>query len=1088
VTETVRTDPTARPPDANGGTPSPAPAHASRSARTVRATASRWFQRPARTWPGRVSIIAGSAAIALGVSDAINRRFLAPGGMQVTTDVVGFPTLRNFDSVHYTELFALAAVVFPVIMLVSFVVLDRIVPRVFARIGNERVVNGAGVAGRLAIPGAALGLAVAAAGLQTGGAAVMATMVLGAVAWAVVVGAAAFVLDRLRPGESYAFRLAEANALAVPATLLGLAAVSTATGVEVLDTDTVEYHPFLPWWLAVVGVALVVGLVAWRLRSAGPGIEDRRAFERDTVALVAGSVIVFLITAKLPGAFAQMDVFHEGEFLATATMLRDGLFPWRDLLFIHGPLHDGLVTMLGFAVFGDTRWGGFAGVGVLATPLAFVFAWILLARVLRANWAVLAGYPLLLAAGWEFFDGLVLSSVSLRMAFLPLVALLAIRALRSSAVGWSVALGAVLFVAFVLTPEFIFPLVALAVAVVGFEWVDGRGLRWRRRFSRTLAAAAGGVGAAGVFALWLLANGALDDFVFYFRTFAPDHELTGAFPIDVGVNGFKYLVAGVLPWVLAVVTGMYFAWRLATRRALRAADWVIGSLAIAGLIYYPKFLARADGHVYGQMVFALPLLIYALARGLEPGDRDLEQSAPGRAPRHALSVVVVGALLVTAVEPALRALGDISEQFRPEVATAAPEGRLGYQVDALPAGMIDDMRTVIDAVGPDARVFDLSNQPATLYYLLGLPSPTRYVHVSMAIREPNQTDLIEELEAEPPELVLYWSDTMGLPHWDGIINPVRHYDVSQYVLENYRPWVAVHGQTFYLRNDIDPPDVASFAGDLSVEPATYLRGDLPPCDWGTAPMYLDSAPQVGTDGETLVTELVVALAQFTGWAAPVDGVVPHRVLAVTGDGRVVSEARADQPRPDLAPTDPESVNSGFTLTAPLVAGELADDVHVMAVTEGGAVAAVGDGAPLAAGTALRWSGGTAVVGSGAGGSIDGSGITAPPADERILRVDLPPGSTETYDWLEVDLAGEPAEVAFTLTDTYGSNELDVSARPIGQGIHFETLARDIDRFLVQGASCAQWREFGGDTLYLRYGVPNDVTLTLQRSVVPPGSG
>ncbi len=54
------------------------------------------------------------------------------------------------------------------------------------------------------------------------------------------------------------------------------------------------------------------------------------------------------------------------------------------------------------------------------------------------------------------------------------------------------------------------------------------------------------------------------------------------------VNGFEYLVAGVLPWVLAVVTGVYFAWRLASRRALRVADWVIGSLAIAGLIYLPE--------------------------------------------------------------------------------------------------------------------------------------------------------------------------------------------------------------------------------------------------------------------------------------------------------------------------------------------------------------------------------------------------------------------------------------------------------------------------------------------------------------------
>ena len=101
---------------------------------------------------GILSLLAGSAAIALGLCDAINHWFLAPGGLQVSTDVVGYPTLRDFDTVHYLELFLLAAVGFPVIFGVSFVLLDRIVPRLLERLDSPALVNGSGVAARLAIP------------------------------------------------------------------------------------------------------------------------------------------------------------------------------------------------------------------------------------------------------------------------------------------------------------------------------------------------------------------------------------------------------------------------------------------------------------------------------------------------------------------------------------------------------------------------------------------------------------------------------------------------------------------------------------------------------------------------------------------------------------------------------------------------------------------------------------------------------------------------------------------------------------------------------------------------------------------------
>jgi hypothetical protein len=1043
---------------------------------------------------GILSLLAGSAAIALGLCDAINGWFLAPGGLQVSTDVVGYPTVRDFDSVHYVELFLLAAVGFPVIFGVSFVVLDRIVPRLLERLDSPVLVNGSGVAARLAIPGVVLGLAGAVVADVDG--AVAACAALGAGAYAAVILVAALVVHRLRRGPSYLHRLCEVNALLVPVTLLAVGAVSASVAIEVADTGAVDHHPFVPWPVAALGAAIATGVVAWRLRGAAPDLDARRRFERDTVALVAGSVLVFLMTSRVVGDQSGFDAFHEGESLVTATLLRNGAFPWRDFLFIHGLLQDGLTGLVGFTLFEDSRWGASAGFLLLVLPLCFVAVWVLLTRLVGDNWVLLAGYVVVVAAGVEFFGGMLLTAVSLRMVFLPLVVVLLIRALRSPAIGWSVGLGAATFAAFVLTPDFAFVVAAIGLTVVAYEWFGGRGVPWARRFRRSGACLLGGLAAAGLFTAWLAVNGAVDDFLFTFRTFAPDHELTGSFPVDVDVNGVEYLVAGVVPWVVAAVVAGFFGWRLATRRQIRPAEWAMAGLALAGLALYPRFLARPDGHVFGGMVCAFPVAVYALARGLEPGDRELAAGSPGRAPRHVLSVAVVGALLITAVSPASRMLGDLPARFTAEVASAAEVPRVGYSSNADLPVLMADTQAVVDAVGPDARLFDFTNQPALVYYLLGLDSPTRYFHVSMAIRAPNQADLIDELEADPPELVLYWSSAAGLSHWDGILNQVRHYDVSQYVLEHYRPWVSVHGQLFYLRNDIDPPDLASLAAEVSVAPRTGdLAGEVLPCDWGTAPAFLDSAGQVGTDGVTLDVEPVVAQATYIGWVAAVDGAMPTRVLAVAADGTVLSEAPADLPRPDLAANAPESTASGFSLVVPLVAGETMEGVHLVAVTPQGTAAAVGPSPPLAAGARVRYSGGReASVAAATSGSIDAAGVDDVPGDRRLGRVEVPAGAILDHDWLEVSRDGDPVGGLFQLTNMPGHTGTDATGRPVGQGILFETLDRETDRFLVQAASCPQWHGFEGGPLYLRSSVPegvqstvpDDVRLTLRRSREAPG--
>ena len=92
------------------------------------------------------------------------------------------------------------------------------------------------------------------------------------------------------------------------------------------------------------------------------------------------------------------------------------------------------------------------------------------------------------------------------------------------------------------------------------------------------------------------------------------------------------------------------------------------------------------------------------------------------------------------------------------------------------------------------------------HYLLDRRPSTRYFHVSMAIRKHTQADLIKELERRPPKLVVFSSSpAFGLPSWDGISNQVRHYDVSQYILDHYRPVLDSHTFVLMARNDLARP-------------------------------------------------------------------------------------------------------------------------------------------------------------------------------------------------------------------------------------------------------------------------------------------
>lgn len=994
-----------------------------------------------------------------------------PEQLDVQTDIVGFPIHSNFNPYVYFWRYWLLVAFVPIVGLGLVLLLSKLIPGGAAWRGPRALhpaaepaapepadwqVAATGI-GRTLFVGAIFGLELAIAAFNdtswllsvgvpvTAGYTLLASLVAVAVARL-----------RRRPTDFWA-RLALVNAFAVPFCFAGLYAVSRATQVTIRASGEVHEYPWLPGWLALVGTA---GLLAWAIAGARRA-DSLHTHEGRLLLIVAGPVALLLFLAALPGVLGGIDMFHEGEALAGAQLTDDGAFPWRDLIFIHGLLADVAMPDLGFAVFEDSRWGFVAGNGVLVAPLYWISTYYLCAYLFRRNWLFLVGTQAAVVLGVMF-------EAHLRFLLVPVALLLLAALLDKPSPLRAAAFTAVVFVQAIVTPEAGIGAVALLGTVVLFDLCYFQRRRgFVQNFRRTLLCAASGATLSILWLGFLGAFGALDDFVFAYTTFAADHQLTGSFPITWLNDRFRF--DAIAPVVLVALAILYFGIQILRGRALSVADWTMGAVAIFTGLYYHKFLARPDQHVYQSFAVAIPLVYYVLYRLIGLGEQTAGRLRAGlRLPtRVGLTAVAVTVLVLEAP----LSLGDVvpnaSKRLDGTVPAEASVPRAGYTTfDGAYEELVGNLDTIIDAyAGPRGGVFDFSNSPALFYYLLDQPSPTRYYHVSMAIRAGTQDDLVDELSRRRPKLVVYSSYGTGLPSWDYISNQVRHYRVSRYLLDNYVPLSAWNGFVFLGLKG------ARFPSASSIQPK--LEGNLPlvtddlyirtqPCDWGYAPNFLVERPTDGSLARPLSLGLS-RLASLQGWAVDLQAKKPAvRVLAVFR-GKVIAETRPFAARSDVSVIlgSDSYRTSGYKLPTVTVPGGTMRDLRVYALTRSGAAtqlaygpavpAEVGEGAEPR--TLLRGGRRIPVVPGAAQGFVDSASFP----DHR-WALSVPPGtSLGAYHWAELETSTPPQENHFMLND--GFTDLD-------RGIFFKTLARGKKSVRVDLGSCSQWRAFHKRKLFL----------------------
>lgn len=874
-----------------------------------------------------------------------------------------------------------------------------------------------------------------------------------------VVGAAGlvFIASRLRvPAHRRSFGdiLFVVNAAAEALVAFGALWLASRRTVVVLQNGTSHHWQWLPWWLAALGAAAAWVWIAHQLRrgrESGP-TEQRLRY------VVLGSAAMYLIVAAIPGPVGSFQGFDDAQNLTGAALLQRGYFPWRDFTFIHGFWTDVVSALIGFHIFEPTSWGSQAGTDLVLRPLLWVALYLLGVWTARRGALVVLGTLALAATGILGGDP--------RLIAVPLTLILLGKALSSRRLAWTSALAVVLFIEGVMVPETDYLVIAAFAVLVAAELVHRQpGQRLTAILRRTLWFIGVGAILTVAWLAFLASHHALTAFIDWYLVFVPGHDAEGTlhpYTQDVPISViFALFVA------FAVITIIAAGLRARHRCAWTPVAWVTLAAALNAAVYGEQAIARFDtAHESLSVQMGLPLIVLCIASAVPAIERFL-MTQLDRVRRSAnrttwrpqpvsVSALVVGVLLI----PTLRFnLLHIPLRTRMQFAGPVTRGPLGYEVPGVvPRGLLADLRSVLSTYAPrNAPFFDMTDSPGYFYYLLGARPASKFTNVSLAIPAQAQRLLVDDLRRTRPPLIAFNTATFGLGPWDGVEVQVRHFIVSQYVLDGWTPIVSVRGVLFLLRNDLlaTKPPLPHFGQTPVTKDLYNSQGS---CDWGDAPNFLASppvGPSVTVSAHRSQHKRVISAA---GWAFDKAAEKPaSEIIAATGR-RAVATMPLGVNRPDVASylRDPAAAASGFQSS---VAVPITGPVHLYALTNDGVLHPLpGVGSPAVAPRSIRMPDGSVhPVGTQALGNVD--------------ALDQP------IEWLtSFRLRGSSALPSYQLATLGASHRIGYSSLelsnvpggnpPPGAAITASALPVTGSRLPVRVGSCLQWHGYRGHSLYL----------------------
>lgn len=1085
-----------------------------------------------------------------------------PVDLSIRTNVVGYPIANDFNYQRYLDAYYLIAIVFPVLSIAACFVLGRWGPlrrpngdlghfyrittvlkdetpnalrqgpsaaapksesatkkkvkpakRSTAKASGEPesqpppAVSAFWAVARMAVPAAAVAVEV---GLirSPHQLSLPRTSLIAGVAYLAAVAAGVVLLRGWRPewvddpgphqATGWWSATAPVNSLLALVVLPMLFFVSEKTNVFVTSEHRVVYYHWLPLWLVIVVTIGCVTLWARGMRRARSSA-GRSEVEATVLTWLVGPIMFFLLLAVLPGALGQFQAFDDAQYLAAPQLIfHHGLLPWRDIFLLHGILQDVFYGVVGLLVFGNTRWGGDAGIGLFMTPLFWLVVYAFTAYFCRKNRLILVA--LVVAVVINLLQGNF-------FPFLVIFVLLILfdRVIRNPAWSWCLLFSGALIVSCIIVPQAGLFALPLAVLVVIFDAVRyRRGASIVETFRRTIRCGTVGIGLLAIWAVYLAVVGALGDFFDFYLISVSGHALEGAYPTQWKLATDPLLTfeffAPVLLWLATV-------WRvvakLRARRPWSVADWVMVGAASCVVLTYPQALERADsGHVLLVFSMTLPLLILWAIELLSVADRSVTrlptlvreklESRPRRQPRKrseggwpkrlVTTTAVAGVAMASIAMPLSipTALKRIPSDFHALAENPPPKApaMLGYTIPGtVDTAQINTLGSLLDRyAGRRAPVFDFVNEIGITYYLLNRVPGTRSYIIAVAQTSLAQNQTVSDLEKSRPPVVIFYDTSFGLPGYDvvlhslgmpetAILQSVRTPVVGQYILDHYRPLVNMQGQLLMLRDDLvksAPPLPPLPAGSQT----TNLYFSIPTCALGDIPNFYANPPGLSSAPGVRVPAVPVEGVKSTiaGWAVDRSTGRPAAEVLAVADDKVVASAPTGS-----VGVDPSAAFYGTSAVASEFSIDIPTSVHapvtLYALNADGSVSlllhdrqipsAVISGTPQ---SSVLTSDGLShpSVDTGAEGRAD----SYEKVDEQILRLAVPRGTDlASYRWLQLRSRSSLGNSMNVLTN-------DLSAGP-DQEVAFSSLPRAGSQLSVQVGSCLQWHGYrAGTGLYL----------------------
>lgn len=539
------------------------------------------------------------------------------------------------------------------------------------------------------------------------------------------------------------------------------------------------------WWapILLIGLATLgsILMIVAQMRRGADNVEPSpsehfwRWFFRLTVP------ILLYALAYDPNIHYPLDLFHEGERVAPAQALLSGQVPYKDVVFVHGFLRDPGVALVAFRLFGPTI-AGLRTLEQFLYPLSLVSSYYLAFLCVGGPWALL--YALLGLTGFfpVFYDWRIIPAV------ITLICL--VLYLRRGSHFWVVV--ASFFTFFALATSFDVGLVTLCASGV---FISLRFLsHWPKRISVSILYSIPLLCCFLLVMLYFLSVNALGPFLNWHWQLLQVYRDWNGMPYPISLDGLVQIRDSLLS-PLASVLGILALWVGISRKRWGWPHWLILLLLVSNLTLFnrgvvsgsPGISALDAGSHFAPLLLLILFLHYSNERG---------QNGARSTVAVALSIFLLLPLPQGPTQASDLSVFGIVNQLPTKNRITIPSSWVKSSVERvgplyIPAEQERSVEQVVEFLEKGQTFWDFSDHGA-FFFLAKRTSPTRYYTTHHVITGQDQEQVIRDLTRNPPEYVLYRSNT----EWDaiaGVDRSLRSFLVADFLLRNYHPTEPVGG-------------------------------------------------------------------------------------------------------------------------------------------------------------------------------------------------------------------------------------------------------------------------------------------------------